>query len=121
MAGPEVLIDLDLGDVSIRDFHRLTDIVEIGRRATRDALPRLRAALSSPPAVPARSPGDLTLYIDPVCRMAVSPARARARVELDGVTYYFCSVNCCECFERYGDRYRHVRAHHDPHAPASKE
>ena len=98
--------------MSIRDFHRLTDIVEIGRRATRDALPRLRAALSSPSAVPARSPRDLTLHIDPVCRMIVSPARARARVELDGVTYYFCSVNCCECFERYGDRYRHVRTQH---------
>lgn len=105
MTGPEVLIDLDLGDVSFRDFHRLAEIVEIGRRATRDALPRLRAALSSPSAVPARSPGDLALHIDPVCRMAVSPARARAQVVWDGVTYYFCSVNCCECFERHCERY----------------
>jgi NTE family protein len=105
MTDPDVLIDLDLGDVSYRDFHRLAEIVEIGRRATRDALPRLRAALSSPSAAPASSPGDLTLYIDPVCRMAVSPARARARVDLDGVRYYFCSVNCRECFERHAERY----------------
>lgn len=105
MTDPDVLIDLDLGDVSFRDFHRLAEIVEIGRRATREALPRLRGALSSPSATPARSPGDLALYIDPVCRMAVSPARARARVDLDGVSYYFCSVNCRECFERHVERY----------------
>ena len=39
MTGPEVLIDVDLGDVSIGDFHRLDEVVEIGRRATRVALP----------------------------------------------------------------------------------
>lgn len=109
MTGPEVLIDLDLGDVSFRDFHRLDDIVDIGRRAARCALPRLRAALSSPREVAAKSPSDLALHIDPVCRMAVSPARARARVDRDGITYYFCSVNCCECFERHGERYLRLR------------
>ena len=49
MTGPEVLIDVDLGDVSLGDFHRLDEVVEIGRRATRVALPRLHAALAAPP------------------------------------------------------------------------
>lgn len=119
MTGPEVLIDIDVGDVSLRDFHRLTEIVEIGRRATISALPRLRAALASPPAAPLRSPADFALYIDPVCRMAVSPARARARVERDGISYYFCSANCCDCFERHGERYLRARPTRDRDADPS--
>jgi YHS domain-containing protein len=105
MTGPEVLVDLELRDVSWSDFHRLDEIVAIGRQATRGALPRLRAALTPLPGRPVRRPGDLALYIDPVCRMAVSPARARGRINSAGVTYYFCSVNCRECFERHGERY----------------
>lgn len=121
MTGPEVLIDLDLGDVSFRDFHRLVEIVEIGRRATRDALPQLRAALSSAAAVPRRPPGELAMYIDPVCRMAVSPARARASVVLDDVPYYFCSVNCRECFVRHGERYLRMQSKQDPQARVVKD
>ena len=32
-------------------------------------------------------------------------AEARARLERDGVTYYFCSVNCRDSFERHAQRY----------------
>ena len=103
MTGPEVLIDINLGDISIGDFHRLDEVLEIGRAATRVALPRLHAALTRP-CVAARSSGKFTLHIDPVCRMAVSPHRARAQLERDGITYYFCSVNCRDSFERHGDR-----------------
>jgi predicted acylesterase/phospholipase RssA/YHS domain-containing protein len=109
MTGPEVLIDVDLGDVSIGDFHRLEEVVEIGRQATRAALPRLRAALAAPPCIAAHTDGRFTLHIDPVCRMAISPGRARAQCERDGVTYYFCSVNCHDSFQRHGDRYGATR------------
>jgi YHS domain-containing protein len=105
-----VLIDIDLGDVSIGDFHRLGEVVEIGRQATRAALPRLRVALAVPSCAATRSNGRFTLHIDPVCHMAVSPGRARARCERDGTTYYFCSVNCRDNFERHADRYGAVRS-----------
>jgi NTE family protein len=109
MTGPEVLIDVDLGDISIGDFHRLDEVVGIGRRSTRAALPRLRAALAAPPCITVHADGRFTLHIDPVCRMAISPGRARAQCERDGVTYYFCSVNCRDSFERHGDRYGALR------------
>lgn len=105
MTGPEVLIDVDVGDVSLRDFHRLDEVVEVGRRATRAALPQLRAALAESPCAALESAGRFTLHIDPVCRMAVSPRRARARIERGGSTYYFCSANCCDSFARHGGRY----------------
>lgn len=105
MASPEVLIDLELGDVSYGDFHRLAEVVEAGRRAARAALPQLAATLASPPGSCPLSAGDLTLHVDPVCRMIISPSRARARVEHDGVIYYFCSLNCSESFERDGARF----------------
>ena len=109
MTGPEVLIDVDLGDVSIGDFHRLDEVVEIGRRATRVALPRLHAALAAPPCIATHADGRFTLHVDPVCRMAISPGRARAQCERDGVTYYFCSINCRDSFERHQDRYGAMR------------
>jgi NTE family protein len=108
MTGPEVLIDVDLGDVSIGDFHRLNEVVEIGRRATQAAVPRLRAALLAPACITPYAI-HFALHIDPVCRMAISPGRARAQCERDGITYYFCSVNCRDSFERHGDHYGATR------------
>lgn len=110
MTGPEVLIDINLGDVSLRDFHRLDEVVEVGRQATKAALPRLRAALVAAPCSAPHRDGRFALHIDPVCRMAISPKRARAQCERDGITYYFCSVNCRDSFERHGDRYGAMRA-----------
>lgn len=117
MTSPEILIDIDLGDVSLRDFHRLDEVVEIGRQATRTALPRLRAALAAPPRTTERSADNFILYIDPVCRMAISPGRARARIERDGVTHYFCSANCCDSFERHGERHLRQWSACDVHGP----
>jgi NTE family protein len=105
MTGPEVLIDIDLGDVSVGDFHRLDEVLDIGRRATHAALPRVKAALADGPQPTERPDAEMSLHIDPVCRMTVSSGRARGRIERDGVTYYFCSTNCRDAFERYGDRY----------------
>jgi len=105
MTGPEVLIDIDLSHVSISDFHRLDEIVEAGRQATRLSLPRLRAALATQVAATDRSAAGATLHIEPVCRMTVSPSRARAVLERGGNTYYFCSLSCRDTFALHGDRY----------------
>jgi YHS domain-containing protein len=40
-----------------------------------------------------------------VCAMVTSPARARATVTRGDKTYYFCSENCRDCFERDPDAY----------------
>jgi xanthine dehydrogenase accessory factor len=37
--------------------------------------------------------------IDPVCGMTVAIATAREKLELDGVTYYFCGAHCRKTFE----------------------
>jgi len=105
MTGPEVLIDIDLSHVSISDFHRLDEIVEAGRRATRAMLPRLRAALAAPAGAGDRTSSDDTLHIDPVCRMTVSPNRARATFQRDGHTFHFCSLGCRDTFALHGERY----------------
>jgi NTE family protein len=105
MTGPEVLIDVDLGDVAIAEFERLDEIAEIGRHAARAALPRIEAAMASPRRDRPRHSRPFMLHVDPVCRMSISPGRARATLEWDGITYYFCSLECRDCFERYRDRY----------------
>ena len=105
MTGPEALIDVNLKDVSLRDFHRLDEIVEVGRQATRVALPRLRTTLAAAPRASSRSTPQFALIVDPVCRMAISPGRARATLERAGVIYYFCSANCRDSFERHAEHY----------------
>jgi len=52
--------------------------------------------------------GADNLPIDPVCRMAVDPARATGRLTHDRVDYYFCSLRCAHAFAAapgdYADR-----------------
>ncbi|HRQ65818.1 MAG TPA: YHS domain-containing protein [Xanthomonadaceae bacterium] len=48
--------------------------------------------------------GELALHVYPVCPMDVDPGRVRAKVEYDGMIYYFCSLICAESFERCGPR-----------------
>lgn len=38
------------------------------------------------------------MAIDPVCEMTVEPRKAAAKVEYQGVTYYFCSDACHKVF-----------------------
>jgi adenylate cyclase len=38
------------------------------------------------------------LSVDPICRMRVFNDRAAARIEIDGHSYHFCSVNCATTF-----------------------
>ncbi len=42
---------------------------------------------------------------DPVCGMMVEPDSAAAKVEYEGKTYYFCSVDCKEEFEEDPESY----------------
>jgi adenylate cyclase len=45
------------------------------------------------------------LAVDPVCQMAVDPERAVGRLNLDGSTYYFCSLTCVAAFSQNRERY----------------
>lgn len=103
MTGPEVLVEPKLDDLGLRDFHRLNEAVAAGQRAAEEALPALLRALDAPPKV---SRTVRTLHFDPVCGMVVSPRRARALATRSETTYYFCSENCRDCFERNPMRYR---------------
>jgi class 3 adenylate cyclase len=40
----------------------------------------------------------LTLAVDPVCHMALDPARAFAQEIHDGTAHFFCSAECAEAF-----------------------
>ncbi len=105
MTGPELLIEPDLGDITLRDFHRLDEALAAGRRAAEAALPSLHKLLQAPPPVAPTGRRALELRFDPVCAMVISPARARATAVHGETTYYFCSPNCRDSFERDPDRY----------------
>lgn len=105
MTGPEVLIEPDLGDVGLRDLHRLNEAVAAGRSAADAILPELFRLLEAPPQPQAPAERLLELRFDPVCAMVISPARARASLTHAGTTYYFCSSNCRDCFVRDSGRY----------------
>jgi NTE family protein len=99
MVEPTVLVDAQVGDVGMRDFHRLEEAVAAGRAAMEQALPALRAALL---VAPRRCIGgsQLALHVDPVCDMVVSPRRAAAAVTDGHGTRYFCSTTCRDAFLR---------------------
>jgi len=105
MTSAEILIEPELGDFGMRDFGRLDEAIACGRRAAEASLPSLLSALASPPRRVARGERVIELRFDPVCAMVISPSRARATVTFDGRTYYFCSPNCRDCFERDPQRY----------------
>ena len=48
---------------------------------------------------------DGLLAHDPVCGMDVEIARAAASTDFEARTYYFCSLQCKEDFERQPQRY----------------
>jgi YHS domain-containing protein len=111
MIGPEVLIEPDARDIGLRDFGRLDDAIEAGRAAALSALPAIRRQCERKAcerkARPRRREGPEVL-LDPVCKMIVSPSRARAHLHRGNRDYFFCSENCRDCFER--DPARYLRA-----------
>jgi Cu+-exporting ATPase len=42
---------------------------------------------------------------DPVCGMEVTMETAEARSQYQGQTYYFCSVDCKETFDKDPEKY----------------
>jgi Cu+-exporting ATPase len=44
-------------------------------------------------------------YTDPVCGMEVTPETAAATSEYQGQTYYFCSIEDKETFEKHPEKY----------------
>lgn len=111
MAGPELFIEPDVEDIDLRDFHRLDDALAAGRRAAERAMPALERLLATPAHPEADAMRTAAFRVDPVCDMVVSAARARASSDRDGRTYYFCSPNCRDAFERFPERYLdHPRA-----------
>lgn len=42
---------------------------------------------------------------DPVCKMEISREDAEAQAEYQGNSYYFCSDECRESFEKAPERY----------------
>jgi len=105
MTGPELLIEPDVGDIALRDFHRLEDAIAAGRRAAEAALPELERLLQLMPSAPVTGERELSLRFDPVCAMVINPTRARAQITRGEKTYYFCSGNCRDRFERNPDAY----------------
>lgn len=105
MTNPEILIEPVLGNIGLRDFSRLDEAIDAGRRAADEALPQLHRMLATPPSRSVRRGAMLILHFDPVCGMLTSPGRARATAMHAGEAFYFCSVNCRDCFERDPGRY----------------
>jgi adenylate cyclase len=57
-------------------------------------------------AAVAKGGGGRELEIDPVCRMAVDPARAASMRKRRGISYFFCSDECRRTFDE--DPLRHI-------------
>lgn len=54
-----------------------------------------------------------TTLIDPVCGMDVTYETAQARTEYDGQTFYFCSLDCKEAFDKDPEHYvQREETHH---------
>ena len=69
---------------------------------------------------------QLKVQRDPVCGMNVDPARAKATVERDGRTYYFCCEGCATKFRNDPEKYletdkpSEAEAHGAAHRPHSE-
>lgn len=102
MIGPEVLVEPDVHDLGLRDFHKLDQAVDAGRRATEAALPAIRSAIERAAAVRRDRPGGHlpAVTYDPVCQMVVTSSSAAASEVRGGRTYYFCSQGCRAAFLR---------------------
>ncbi len=42
---------------------------------------------------------------DPVCGMEIDPNSAAAKFDVEGKTYYFCSMGCKKSFEKEPQKY----------------
>jgi YHS domain-containing protein len=49
---------------------------------------------------------------DPVCGMTVDEARAPAKSEYKGETYYFCAPGCKAAFDKHPEKYVKAEGDH---------
>src|SRR5262245_58907380 len=70
-------------------------LVDIGLLVDRQSTVRRRGIV----------PDDVATVTDPVCGVAIDPAKAAGRSEHAGVTYHFCSGHCKQAFDRDPARY----------------
>jgi adenylate cyclase len=80
------------------------DGVEYERRG-RSMLKNLAESPQLYAAVAAERVAGGELTIDPVCRLAVRPARAAGSLNYDGAVYWFCSLDCARRFASDPARY----------------
>lgn len=95
MITPDVLVEVDVGAIGLRDFERLDDAATAGRLAMEAALPEIREALQArggPQRAGAR------VGIDPVCDMVVDLDLAPSATDVAGVVHHFCSTGCRDAF-----------------------
>jgi YHS domain-containing protein/positive regulator of sigma E activity len=71
--------------------------VIIYRQVSEDIQPYIDRVVAQKPATQGT--------IDPVCGMAVDPAKAGAKIDYEGKTYSFCDAGCLEAFIREPSRY----------------
>jgi Cu+-exporting ATPase len=45
------------------------------------------------------------MAIDPVCKMQVDPAKAPAKSDYKGQTYYFCAPGCKKAFDKEPEKF----------------
>ncbi len=64
----------------------------------------------APAAAAAGAAPAIASYRNPVCGMAVDPARALHVIEYAGSRFYFCCDGCKEVFERAPERYAAIQA-----------
>lgn len=100
MVGPDVLVEIDVGTMGLRDFHQLDEAVRAGKRAAEAALARIFDAIESSNESTAPAPPIGDLIFDPMCEMVITAGRARAMLDHKGRTIYFCSANCRDEFAR---------------------
>src|ERR1700753_2349104 len=49
--------------------------------------------------------GTVKIARDPICGMAVDPAKAAATIEFNGQLYYFCSKSCAAKFQQNPNKF----------------
>ena len=54
------------------------------------------------------------MFTDPVCGMEVDPQSAAGKSEVQGKTYYFCSLGCKKSFDQEPQKYIDQIKGHQP-------
>jgi class 3 adenylate cyclase/YHS domain-containing protein len=81
------LEDVIIENRGLRELRNVAEPVEVHAAWSKDA------------------PTTSRLVLDPVCRMAVDPARSSGTLSHDGVEYHFCSAGCMSRFAAAPERY----------------